>query len=310
MKSIHNKIALVTGAASGMGRATAKEMARQGAHLILVDINEEGLKEVAADIERMENRAHIIVANLALKEDIARVAKTALEQEDHIDILYNNAGVALLEEIKDTTTEDWEWLVDINMWAPIRLTQALLPHMIERGTGHIVTTASVAGLMGAPMLGAYSVTKFGMVGYSEALRAEVAQYGISVSAVCPGVVRTKLVETIKTPGVKDGMSQQMDRYPSWVGLDEREAGKQIVKGIRKNKGYILIAREAKPLWYLKRISPEATYFVNKLVFKLIRSERDKIKSQQGSLQRSLQGSLGTVDQLPVGKKAKTKTKTA
>ena len=130
MKNIHNKIALVTGAASGMGRATALEMARKGAHLILVDINEEGLIEVAADIERMESRAHIIVANLALKEEIERVAKTALAQEDHIDILYNNAGVALLEEIKDTTEKDWEWLVDINMWAPIRLTQALLPHMI------------------------------------------------------------------------------------------------------------------------------------------------------------------------------------
>lgn len=302
MKSIHNKIALVTGAASGMGRATAMEMARKGAHLILVDINEKGLKEVAASIQRMESRAHIIVANLALKEEIARVAKTALEQEDHIDILYNNAGVALLEEIKDTTTEDWEWLVDINMWAPIRLTQALLPHMIERGTGHIVTTASVAGLMGAPMLGAYSVTKFGMVGYSEALRAEVAQYGISVSAVCPGVVRTNLVETIKTPGVKEGMSKQMDRYPSWIGLDEMEAGKQIVKGIRKNKGFILIAREAKPLWLLKRISPEATYFMNRLMFKVLRSERDKMRKEQGT--------MGSVKVLPVGKNAKSKTKTA
>ena len=280
MKSIKNKISLVTGASSGMGKESALEMARKGAHLVLVDINEQGLQEVAKEIQAMGRRATCIKANLADKEEIKRVALEALEQENHIDILYNNAGVALVEELKDTTEQDWEWLVDINFWAPIRLTNELLPHMIERRQGHIVTTASVAGLIGASMLGAYSVTKFGMVGYSEALRAEVSQYGIKVSAVCPGVVRTGLVDTIKVPGVKGGLGHYVDRFFGLVGLNQQEAGKHIVKGIRQNKGYILIAREAKPLWYLKRISPEAAYYVNKAIFKLMRSERDSLRRQR------------------------------
>lgn len=295
MKNIQGKIALVTGGASGMGRASAMEMARQGTHLILVDINEEGLKEAAQNIERMGVRVSIIVADLSKKEEIKRVAKTALEQEDHIDILYNNAGVVVLEEMKDTTTEDWEWMVDINFWAPIRLTQELLPHMIKRRSGHIVTTASVAGLIGAPMIGAYSVTKFGMVGYCEALRAEVAQFGIDVSAVCPGVVRTNIIEVAKTPKVDfTGMRELFDRFQGIIGLDEKEAGKQIVKGIRKRKGYILIAREAKPLWFIKRLSPEAIYLMNKTIFKFSKSQRDKlIKEQSG---------LAPVEKLPVSKK--------
>lgn len=270
---------MVTGAASGMGRASAIEMAKAGAHLILVDINKDGLEEVSRTIEGFGRRATPIVANLARKDEIKRVADSALKAEGRVDILYNNAGVALAEELKDTTSEDWEWLVDINFWAPIRLTQELLPHMIARGSGHIVTTASVAGLMGAPMLGAYSVTKFGMVGYSETLRAEVAGYGIDVSAVCPGVVRTNLVNTIKTPGVApEKAAKQIDRFPSWFGLDEREAGKQIVRGIRERRGYILIAREAKPLWYLKRFSPEAVFRLNRWMFKRMRRERDRLKS--------------------------------
>lgn len=279
MKDIRNQIALVTGAASGMGRASAIEMAKAGAHLILVDINEAGLRDVARTIEGYGRRATPLVADLALESEIKRVADAALEAEGRIDILYNNAGVALAEELKDTTPEDWEWLVNINFWAPIRLTQRLLPQMLERRSGHVVTTASLAGLMGAPMLGAYSVTKFGMVGYSETLRAEVASYGIDVSVVCPGVVRTNLVNTIKTPGISaDKTARQVDRLPAWFGLDEREAGRQIVRGIRRRNGYILIAREAKLLWFIKRVSPEATFRLNRLVFKWMRSERRKMQA--------------------------------
>ncbi len=274
MKSLRDQVAVVTGAASGIGRGTSLELAKAGAHVVVADINESGLQEVKQEIERLGRKALPVHCDVSKKEELERLAKRAVTEMGQVDILYNNAGVAVGGAMKDMTLADWEWLVDINLWAPIRLTHYLLPHMIERGRGHIVTTASMAGIVGVSGLAAYCVTKFGMVGMSEALRGEVADNGIDVSVVCPGYVKTNIVRAARYKGASAAMIKEdgMPPLPSWYGYPVEKAAKDIVRGIREGKGYILIGPDAPILWQLKRLSPEIIFRINKYLFGRMRKE--------------------------------------
>ena len=265
MKKLKGKLVFITGAASGIGRACAKEFAREGSNLLLTDINAENLGHAAEECRQLGVKVDTIVADISKKDEIDRLAKEALQKVGNIDVLYNNAGVMYLGSAKDMTDEDWNWIVDINMWGPVRLTHALLPHFTQRRSGHIVTTASMAGIVGIPGMAAYSLTKFAMVGFSEALRAELAGQGIDVSVVCPHVVESGITETGHYSSAnaektaKQGMKSGMP-YPT------HKAAKEIVTGIKKNKGIIPVARGAKSTWALKRLSPEAMHRFNKLLW--------------------------------------------
>lgn len=263
MKDLKGKVALVTGAASGIGRACAIEMARQGMDLVMVDLNGERLAEAAREAERFGDRVLSITADLSKKSEVNRVARDAVMEMGQVDLLYNNAGVALAGRVQEMKLADWEWVTDINYWGPIRLTHALLPHMIERRTGHIVTTASVAGLLGWPGLTPYSATKFAMVGFSEALRGELDRYGIEVSVVCPGLIRTNIIEMAECRGLNKGRLYDSVKYK---GLSAEKAARVIVDGIRKGQGYILVAPEAKPLWAIKRLSPALWAMFGRRIF--------------------------------------------
>lgn len=211
MKDLRDQVAIVTGAASGIGKATSFELARKGAHLVLADINEKGLTETAREIERMGRKALPIQTDVSKKEDLDNLARRAVTEMGQVDILYNNAGVGAGGAMLDMPLADWEWQVDINYWGPVRLTHNLLPHFVERRRGHIVTTASMAGIIGVAGLAAYSSTKFAMVGFSEALRAEVADYGVDVSVVCPGYVKTNIVKVARYRG--EGMQGMAGHGP-------------------------------------------------------------------------------------------------
>lgn len=271
MKNLKGKTALVTGAASGIGLACAKELAREGAVLILNDVNGERLDDAAEECRRIGATTYAIQADLAKKPDITRLAKQALEQAGRVDLLYNNAGVMYLGPVKEMKLSDWEWIVDINLWGPVRLTHALLPHFLERKSGHIVTTASMAGLVGVPGLTAYSLTKFAMVGFSEALRAEIAGEGIDVSVVCPNIVESGITE-IGHYASADAEKTAKKGMASGIAYPASKAAKDIVRGIKQNKGIITTAPGARPMWALKRISPEAMSRVNRFLWR--RGKRD------------------------------------
>src|SRR5262245_26251126 len=212
-KPTSGKVALVTGAACGIGRALAEELGRRGAALVLADIDEEGLARAGAEAKAQGAQAEIAPADVARAEDVARLAKAALGAFGRVDLLFNNAGVAVAGPVHETKLDDWEWIVGVNLWGPIRLTHALLPQMIARGSGHVVNTASLAGLVGAPGMAAYSLTKFGLVGFSESLRLEVSGRGVDVTVVCPGYVRTDLVNATRYRSV--GFERFLRAAPSW-----------------------------------------------------------------------------------------------
>lgn len=250
---------LLTGAASGIGRACALELATRGAReLVLVDRDAERLELAARDI-RERTRAVVTthVVDLADPTAIDALARTV----GGVDLLFSNAGVAVVKPLGETSSDDWQWIVDVNLWAPIRLVRAFVPAM--RPGGHIVLTASLAGLVGAPGMVAYSTTKFGLVGFAEALRHELD--GIAVTVVCPGYVKTDLHRATRyadTDGTRHPIARMLDAPPSWWGVSSERAAHRIADAIERREPQVVFGIE-KLGWYLKRLSPSASFAISK-----------------------------------------------
>jgi len=172
----------------------------------------------------------------------------------------NNAGIGMTGECRDMELSDWKGLMDINLWGPIYGVHYVLPHMIERGSGHIINVSSSAGLIGMTGVAAYCTSKFGIVGFSEVLRFELAPYGIGVTLVCPGFIKTDIFRTTKHLSYKD----QMQELPKWFGIKPESLAKDIIKAVKKNK-FLLITSDLKPLFNLKRFSPLLYTGVGKLM---------------------------------------------
>jgi len=264
MKTWKDTQALVTGAASGIGRALALELARKGARVALVDIDRAGLASVLGEVRRLapdvEASAHVI--DLADPEAVDALAKAALSELGHVDLLVNNAGVAVVSPLVRMTTSDWSLLTGVNVWGPIRLTQALLPSMLARKSGRIVMTASLAGLIGAPGMVAYSTTKFAIVGFTEALRHEVEGQGVGVTLVCPGYVRTGFHAATRYRN--DGFEQFLDHAPRWYGLSAERVAAIALDAVARGQSLVTIGPE-KAGWLLKRLSPELAFGVTRWV---------------------------------------------
>jgi short-subunit dehydrogenase len=241
---------VITGAASGIGRACALEWARRGARLGLVDRDRERLAAAAEGARALGATVSEWAVDLAQAEAIAQLARE-LEGLGAIDVLVNNAGVAVVKPFVATADEDWRWLLDVNVWAAIRLTRAVLPGMIARGRGHIAFTASLAGLVGAPAMVAYSTTKFALVGMAEALRHELPD-AIGITVVCPGYVRTGL--HLATRYANPTFQRFLDDPPRWYGVSPERTARRIADGVEAREPLIAIGVE-KLQWYVKRVSP-------------------------------------------------------
>jgi NAD(P)-dependent dehydrogenase (short-subunit alcohol dehydrogenase family) len=186
MKNIRGKYALVTGAASGIGRAIAIALARHGAHLFVVDIDKQGLAETA-NVARSQNvQAVTCVADLSRLGEIEQVVDFLPGTFPALDILVNNAVIAFYGPTEQMTERQWERLLAVNLYAPIRFTRMLLPVLLDRSGAHILNVCSIAGLVAMPRLAAYQTSKFALVGFSESLRVEYGPRGLGVTALCPG----------------------------------------------------------------------------------------------------------------------------
>lgn len=277
MKDFRDKSVLVTGAASGIGRAAALAFAAEGANLIIADINEEGLKSAAKEIERLGRRAICVRTDVSKPEDVAALAQVSIKEGGGVDVLMNNAGVGLGALIRDMDPADWEWIMGINLWGAIYMIYHLLPQMIERGSGHIINLASGAGLVAIPVLGAYSTTKFALVGLSGALRAELAHHNIGVSVVCPGVIRTPIFQT----GKIKGLSLEVKEVPRWISITPEKTAKAIIKGVKRNQARIIITPSMKILAIVNSLLPGLVRAVNSRMAKRIEKEL-RVKAGSGS----------------------------
>lgn len=257
-------VALITGSASGIGRATALELSRRGHNLILVDVQEQALAEAAQQVRAAGARVWTQTRDLSDKQQVLECASEALEQAGKVDLLFNNAGVMYMGRTQDMKLSDWEWIVDVNLWAPVRMTHALLPHMLERGSGHIAVTASTAGIFAMPHLVAYTLTKHALVGMCESLALEVESQGVDVTVVTPGQISTGLVSGGRFDSGQRA-SGAIKLLSGGRGYPLDRAGVEIAEGLLRRQKRIHVGREVKPLWLMKRLSPALSHRAGKLM---------------------------------------------
>ena len=194
---LKDKVAIITGGASGMGYGEVIRFAKEGAKVVVADMNFEGAQKVAQEVINAGGQAVAAEVNVTKKEDILNVVKLAEETFGQIDILVNNAGVfdKYLKAL-DTSSEYWNFMLNVNLTSVFEFTSAVLPKMIERGSGSIVNIASVAGLVAGKGGAGYTASKHGVIGLTKHLSSEYARYGIKINAICPGTIETPLVKDV------------------------------------------------------------------------------------------------------------------
>jgi NAD(P)-dependent dehydrogenase (short-subunit alcohol dehydrogenase family) len=193
MKVFKNKVALITGAGSGIGQATAIALAKRGAIIWIADINEQGLQQTAQRVRQQGATCHSAICNVASSTDVKKLAKAVHAQHPAVDILINNAGIGVAGRFVDTTLKTWNNVLDVNVKGVMLGCHVFAPNMIAKGGGHIVNVASAAAFVATKDMPVYSMSKYAVLGFSESLRADLHEHGIGVSAVCPGVINTPIV---------------------------------------------------------------------------------------------------------------------
>lgn len=253
MRDLKGKKALVTGAASGLGRAIAVRLAQEGVDLFLVDIDEPGLEETAALIHPHGVAVEQARCDLGSRDEINRLVARLGQVwgEGELDVLVNNAGVAYYGPTHLMTPDQWEWLLDINLRGPIRLTTALLPGLLDRPEAHVLNMCSISGLVAGGRFSAYHVSKFGLIGYSEALRAEYGRNGLGVTALCPGPVRTQLYRNAPC----GHQHKTTPEPPAWICASPEQVANKAVRAIQRDWGLVLVSPLAYLLYYAKRLCP-------------------------------------------------------
>lgn len=237
--SFVGKTAVVTGAASGIGKAIAVALARRGCQLVLVDLNEEASAETRKEVEAAGGRAVVVTADVRNPANVSEVYRRTLETFGNVHILVNNAGVLRVGPALEATDEDWRNVIDVNLWGVVNGCRVFGPHFKAQGAGHIVNTASAAGLSGLPYSASYSASKFAVVGLSESLRWELAQFGVGVTVLCPGAVKTGIAVGSGGPRT----AELVDRF----GLSAEPLARRVVEAIERNRARVLYGFEPR-LW--------------------------------------------------------------
>jgi NAD(P)-dependent dehydrogenase (short-subunit alcohol dehydrogenase family) len=252
------KRCLVTGAASGIGRATALRLAAQGAELYLTDRNPEGLELTVADARALGARvpAHRTL-DIADYDQVVAFAVDIHAEHSSMDVVLNIAGVSAWGTVDRLTHDQWRKMIAINLMGPIHVIETFVPAMVAAGRGgHVVNVSSAAGLVALPWHAAYSASKFGLRGLSEVLRFDLARHRIGVSVVVPGAVKTPLVDTVEIAGVDredPRVARWVDRFSGHAVSPERAAEK-ILAGVAKNRYLIYTSADIRALYAFKRLA--------------------------------------------------------
>lgn len=256
IKDFKDKVVVITGAASGIGKATAKAFAREGADLVIADNNAQTLEQAAKEIQATGARVLARQLDVSDKKQVESFAGIVMNERGHVDILVNNAGVGVGGPLLDTSIEDYEWIFSINYWGVLYGLKYFLPHMVGRKYGHVVNIASGAGLCSIPAMSAYCSTKFAVVGLSETLRSEMRRFGIGVSTICPGIINTNIVAQSRMhlqDNIKASHKRLVNFYSRFGWPPERVA-KAILSAVRRNRSIVPVGPEAWAQWFTKRIS--------------------------------------------------------
>lgn len=243
---------IITGAGSGIGRALAVELAQRDHQLILADIDKPSVDHVAESLRRRGTSVQAAELDVRDATAVEALIRGVYDEFGRLDFVYNNAGIAIGGEVRNMTAEDWQRTLDVDLRGVVHGVTAAYPIMIEQGFGHIVNTASVAGLIPAPALTAYAAAKHGVVGLSLSLRAEAAQYGVRVNVVCPGIIDTPMAREAEVRAIE----VQETRGPiKTLAISAEACARAMVRGVDRDLPIIVVTRHGRFMHNLFRLSP-------------------------------------------------------
>ena len=246
MKYYKNKVAVITGAASGIGKAVSLSLGKSGASVLVVDIDEPGARKVAKEITAHGGYAYPERLDVTDEKAFSALLNRCIDTYGRLDYIFNNAGIGIAGEVRDMPKKDWKDTIEINQMGVLHGTLTAYDIMLKQGFGHIINTASVAGLVPTPLLTAYSMTKHAVVGLSLSLREEAAALGVKVSVVCPGLVKTNIVrsESLRAISINNPFDF-IEAKTRIKPISSTEAATHILRGVRRNQAQIVFPSHGK-----------------------------------------------------------------
>jgi len=268
-------IAIVTGGASGIGRALAKELAKRGCEVVLVDLQIELAGEVVSEINASGGKAKAVEIDVTDFSAMEQLVQETVKRTGRLDYIFNNAGIVIGGYVNQYGIEDWHQIIDVNLRGVINGIQAAYKVMMEQGFGHIVNTASMAGLMPGPGNVAYTMTKHAVVGLSKSLLAEAEQMGVRLSVLCPGVVRTPILEGGGKYGkmlIDIPAERVRQLWEKLKPMPPNIFAKKVLNSVAKNKAIIIVPSWWKLFWWINRLSPSLGIFLAQKRFQKMQKE--------------------------------------
>jgi butyryl-CoA dehydrogenase len=289
VKDFQGRVAAITGAGSGIGRALAYELARRGAHVALADIDDAGLAETASECEGRGAKTTWQHLDVAERAAVYAWADRVVSDHGRVNLIVNNAGVALGATVESMSYEDFEWLMNINFWGVVYGTKAFLPHLKASGEGHIVNLSSVFGLISVPTQSAYNAAKFAVRGFTDSLRMELEMEGapVSVTTVHPGGIKTNIARSARIdPSVvamADDAEEARHDFERVFITEPEKAARQILTAVERDRRRALIGPDAKVVDFASRL-PAALYqtVLAKALGRLRRERRARAPSTLGT----------------------------
>ena len=248
LTSLKDRTAVVTGGASGIGRALALRFAREGANVVVADLDEAGMAETVAGVSRAGRRGLAVRTDVSRLADVEALAARAFAEFGGVHVVCNNAGVALWGGLESVSHQDWEWAMGVNLWGVIHGVEAFVPRMVaQKQPGHVVNTASMAGLIASQGLGVYNTTKYAVVGLSETLQKDLRGYDIGVSVLCPMGVNTAIrqSERNRPAALRNQATEREGRAVELIGryLSPDHVAERVLRAIYANRLYVITHEE-------------------------------------------------------------------
>ena len=273
MKYFTHKIAIVTGGGSGIGRALCEQLAQAGATVIVAEINGQAALETTDLICRAGGAARAVRLDVSDAGAVQLLVDHTVAEFGRLDFMFNNAGITKLGEARDQSLDNWRLVINVNLMGVIYGTDAAYKQMVKQGSGHIVNTASLAGLVPQPTSVPYTASKHAVVGLSNALRAEGADLGVRVSVVCPAFIRANMITEGSVVGVRVADLHARRNLALMPTADQ--AARAILNGVARNQEFIIYPFYARLLWWLTRLVPATPLFMRKKIVRDFRKLREK-----------------------------------
>jgi short-subunit dehydrogenase len=253
VRSFRDRVAVVTGGASGIGRAIALELARQGAHVALVDLDVAAMERVAAEVETLGRRSSHHAADVSDVAAMAELPNEVATAHGRAHLLVTSAGVSVAGPLMETSIEDLRWVMEVNFWGTVHACAAFLPHLLREEEGHVLTVGSDFSLMGFPTKSGYCASKFAVRGFTESLRAELSGTPVGVTGLYPGPVNTQLCRTGRAWDLEKQALET--EFVAKHAIPAEYVARQAVRGIRRNAARVLVGKETLGIDAVQRLSP-------------------------------------------------------